>query len=68
LALQLKVVGLAPGHPGNHHGCQMVYLQNKNPNLDKFLRALEWKMLVYFIPLWNILLPFGIFYGHLVLL
>jgi hypothetical protein len=27
-------------------GCQMVYFQNKNPNLGKFWRALGWKMLI----------------------
>jgi hypothetical protein len=26
------------------------------------------KMLVYFVPIWNILWPFGIFYGHSVIL
>jgi hypothetical protein len=31
----------------------MVYLHTKNPNLGKFLRALEWKTL------------HSIFYGHL---
>jgi hypothetical protein len=35
-------------------GCQMVCFQTKNANLDKFWRALQWKMLVY------------VFYGHLV--
>jgi hypothetical protein len=49
-------------------GCQMAYFPTKDPNLGKFWRALEWKMLVYFIVIWNILLPFGIFYRHLVLL
>jgi hypothetical protein len=49
-------------------GCQMVYFQTKNPTLSKFLRALEWKMLVYFMVIWGILRPFGIFYGHLVML
>jgi hypothetical protein len=34
-------------------GCQMAYFQTENPNLGKFCRALECKMLVY------------IFYGHL---
>jgi hypothetical protein len=33
-------------------GCQMVYFQTQNPNLGKFLRALDWK---------NV----DIFYGHL---
>jgi hypothetical protein len=40
-------------------GCQMVYFQTKNPNLGKFWRSLEWKMLVYFKVIWNILRPFG---------
>jgi hypothetical protein len=30
-----------------HQGCQMVYFQTKNPNLGKFLRALQYKMLIY---------------------
>jgi hypothetical protein len=46
----------------------MVYFQAPNPTLCKFLIAFEWKMLVYFIPIWNILRPFGILYGHLVIL
>jgi hypothetical protein len=41
-------------------GCQMVYFPTKNPNLGKFWRALEWKMLVYFMTICNI-------YSHLVL-
>jgi hypothetical protein len=44
----------------------MVYFQTKNPSLGKFLKALDWKMLVYFIDMCNILLIFGIFYYHLV--
>jgi hypothetical protein len=36
-------------------GCQMVCFQTKNPNLGKFWRALEWKMLKYFMAIWNIL-------------
>jgi hypothetical protein len=46
-------------------GCQMVYFQTKNPNLGKFLRALDWKMLTYFMAIWNILRTFGISYDHL---
>jgi hypothetical protein len=45
-------------------GCQMVCFQTKKRNLGKFLRALEWKKLVY--PM-VILRPFSIVYGHLVL-
>jgi hypothetical protein len=44
-----------------YQGCQMVCFQTKNPNLGKFWRALEWKMLLYFMIIWNILWPFGIF-------
>jgi hypothetical protein len=51
----------------------MVCLQTKNPNLGKFLRTLEWKMLFYFMTIWNIFTaiwynvwPFGIVCGHLV--
>jgi hypothetical protein len=48
-------------------GCQMVYFQTKNPNSGKIWRALERKMLSYFVTIWNILLPFfGIIYGRLV--
>jgi hypothetical protein len=48
--------------------CQMVCFQTKNPNLGKFWRASELKMLVYFMVIWNILWSFGIYYGHLVML
>jgi hypothetical protein len=47
-------------------GCQMVYFQTKNPNLGKFCSTLKWKMLVYFMTVWNILRPFDIMYGPLV--
>jgi hypothetical protein len=43
--------------------CQMVYFQAKNPNFGKIWRALEWKMLLYFMTIWNIKRPFGIIYG-----
>jgi hypothetical protein len=41
-------------------GCQRVYFQTKNPNLGKIWRAFKWKVLSYFITIWNILLPLGI--------
>jgi hypothetical protein len=47
-------------------GCQMVYIQNKNPTLGKFWRALDWKMLIYFMAISTILRTLGIFYDHLV--
>jgi uncharacterized protein HemY len=34
--------------------------------LGKFWRAQEWKMLIYYLALWNILQTFEIFYDHLV--
>jgi hypothetical protein len=45
----------------------MVYFQTKNPDSSNFWRALEWKMMVYSIFIWNIhitaiwyiLWPFG---------
>jgi hypothetical protein len=36
-------------------GCQMVCFQTIDPNLGKFWRILQWKMLVYFIDPWSIL-------------
>jgi hypothetical protein len=44
----------------------MVYFQTKNSNLGKLWRPLVWKILVYFMALWNILLPFGIIFGNLI--
>jgi hypothetical protein len=38
----------------------MVCFQTKNPKLHKFWRALELKLLEYFIVIWNILQSFGI--------
>jgi hypothetical protein len=38
----------------------------KVPNLGKFWRALERKMLVLFMAVWNVLRPSVIFYGRLV--
>jgi hypothetical protein len=48
----------------------MVYSQTKNPNLGKFWRAIDWKLLIYFreyfTDIWDILLPFGTFCVHMV--
>jgi hypothetical protein len=44
----------------------MVYFQTQNPSFGKFWMALEWKMLAYFITIWNIFRPFGMVCGHLV--
>jgi hypothetical protein len=41
--------------------------QTPNRNLGKFWKALEWKKLVHFMAIWNILRPFGIIYGCLLL-
>jgi hypothetical protein len=51
----------------SEQGCQMVYFQPKNQKLGKFGRALNWKILVYFMDIWKILWPFGIFNGLLVI-
>jgi hypothetical protein len=49
---------------GGGQGRQMVCFQTKNPSLGKFWRALDWKMLIYFTAIWNILQAFGTFYDH----
>jgi hypothetical protein len=38
----------------------------KIPNLDQFWRIWQWNILVYFIVVWYIFRPFGIFSGTLV--
>jgi hypothetical protein len=43
----------------------MVYFQTQNSNLGKFLRALDWKMLMYLMAICNFLQTFGTFYDHL---
>jgi hypothetical protein len=48
-------------------GCQMAYFPTKNPNFGKFWRALEWKMLVYFMANWYNLWPFSIVCCHFVI-
>jgi hypothetical protein len=40
----------------------MAYFQTKNPNLSKFCRVLQWKMLVYFMAIWSILRQFKIYF------
>jgi hypothetical protein len=44
----------------------MVYFQTKNPNLGKFFRYLDRKILIRFMSIWNIWLIFWIFYDHFV--
>jgi hypothetical protein len=41
----------------------MVYFRTKN--LDKFFSVLQWKMLVKFMDISTVLLPFCICHGHL---
>jgi hypothetical protein len=43
----------------------MVHFQTKNPSFGKFWKALDWKILIYFMVIWNILRTFRIFYDHL---
>jgi hypothetical protein len=52
--------------PHLHQGCQMACFQTKNPNLGKFWRLLQWKMLVYFMDTGSILRSFGKVCGNLV--
>jgi hypothetical protein len=69
LRLVLRTINFLTGCAdwrNDDQGCQMVCFQTKNPNLGKFWRALEWKMLLYFMIIWNILWPYGIMYGSLV--
>jgi hypothetical protein len=41
-------------------------LSNKNNNLGKFWRALDWKLFIHFMAVWNILWRFGMYHDHLV--
>jgi hypothetical protein len=52
--------------PADTQGCQRVHFQTKNRNLGTFWRVLQWKMLVYFMDIWSILLQFDKVYVHLV--
>jgi hypothetical protein len=54
------------GYPALNQGCQIVYFQTRNINLCKFWSALDWKILMFFMAICNILWTFGIFYDHLV--
>jgi hypothetical protein len=42
-----------------------LFSNQKDPNLWKIWRVWQWKILVYFMSIWSIFRPFGIFYGHL---
>jgi hypothetical protein len=44
----------------------MFCFQTKNPNLGKFRRALDWKMIIHLMAIWNILWRLRTFYDHLV--
>jgi hypothetical protein len=47
-------------------GCQMVYFQNKNTDLGKLWSDFDWKLLIYFNVICNIVWTFGILYDHFV--
>jgi hypothetical protein len=49
-------------------GCQMVCFHTKNSNSGIFWQALHWKMMAYFIVIWNILGHFGKLFAVLVFL
>jgi hypothetical protein len=42
------------------------FFSNQKSQFGKFWSALDWKMLIYFMAIWNILQTFGIFYDLLV--
>jgi hypothetical protein len=44
-------------------GCQMFHLRTKNYNSRIFWKALEWKLLVYFMAI-GMFMAIGIFYGQ----
>jgi hypothetical protein len=64
--MEQKIISFFSLYDGLHQGCHMVCFQTKNPDLGKFWRVLQWKMLMYFMNIWSILWPLEIFYGHLV--
>jgi hypothetical protein len=41
--------------PRPKQGCQMVCFQTKNPDLRNIFRASDFKMVIYFMAIWNIL-------------
>jgi hypothetical protein len=45
----ISATSLEIPHDGQQ-GCQMAYFQTKNPNLGKFWKVLQWKMLVFLLP------------------
>jgi hypothetical protein len=49
-------------------GCQMVSFQTKNANFGNIMEDVGMKMLLYTLVILNILRPFCIFNGHLVIL
>jgi hypothetical protein len=49
-----------------YRAARWYFFQTKHPNLGKFWSGLKWKMSENFMAIWNILRPFGTFYGHLV--
>jgi hypothetical protein len=63
--VQQKIVFRRINDDDDDQGCQIVYFQTKTPTLGKFWRALYWKMLMYFMAVWNIWLTFRIFYDNL---
>jgi hypothetical protein len=60
------VTAITPKTTSLFQGCQMFYFQTQNPNLGKFWKAFDTKMLIYFMDIWNILQTLGKFNDHLV--
>jgi hypothetical protein len=60
-SLPKKLKSWPSGHP---QGCQMAYFKSKIPIFGKLWMVLKWKVYVYFMALWSVKRPFGIFYCH----
>jgi hypothetical protein len=62
----LNTLQYIPTYIPTYMDARWYIFKPKNPNLGKFWRVLQWKMLIYFIATWSILQPFRIFYCRLV--
>jgi hypothetical protein len=60
-SVEIKSVPIVLNAGASSAGLPDAYFENKNPNLGKFWRVLQWKMLVNFMAIWS-----TYFMGHLV--
>jgi hypothetical protein len=72
VAVNYKIVGLGPGLVSDVCTLRMApglpdgLVSSQKSHLGTFLRALDWKMSIYFMAIWNLWLAFRIFYDRLV--